>query len=215
MSKSRREFLMETGGALAAGTVLLAHPSRLFANPLGKPIGLQLYTVKEQMQKDFDGTLKQVAAVGYKEVETAGFFDKKPAEVKKSLADAGLHCGSMHIGMGGIEETISYAQEVGAKYVISSVTLPKPPSGKTDMKGFMAQIASFTQDDYKLMAQRCNEMGEQAKKAGLQFGYHNHNFEFKPFPDGGFGYDVLLSSTDPSLVKFELDCGWMVAAGWW
>jgi sugar phosphate isomerase/epimerase len=213
MTKSRREFLMETGGALAAGAVVLANPSRLFANPLGKPIGLQLYTVKEQMQKDFAGTLKQVAAVGYKEVETAGFFDKKPAEVKKSLEDAGLHCGSMHIGMGGIEETIPFAKEVGAKYVISSVTLPKPPSGKMDMKGFMAQIASFTQDDYKLMAQRCNEMGEQAKKAGLQFGYHNHNFEFKPFPDGGFGYDVLLSSTDPSLVKFELDCGWMVAAG--
>jgi sugar phosphate isomerase/epimerase len=214
MTASRREFLIGTGGALAASSLLLSRPSRLFANPLGKPIGIQLYTVKEELAKDYDGTLKQVAAAGYKEVETAGFFGKKPAEVKKSLLDAGLHCGSMHISMDGIEETIPYATEVGATYVISSVTFPKPLTpGKVDTKAMMAKLATFTKDDYKLMAQRCNEMGRQAKKAGLQFGYHNHNFEFKPFPDGGFGYDVLLSETDANLVKFELDCGWMVAAG--
>jgi sugar phosphate isomerase/epimerase len=71
----------------------------------------------------------------------------------------------------------------------------------------------LTFDDYKVMAQKCNEMGEQAKKAGVQFGYHNHNFEFKPQSGGGYGYDIVLKNTNPSLVTFELDCGWMAAAG--
>jgi len=213
MTRSRREFLIETSGALAAGILMLGQPSQLFANPLARPIGLQLYTVGEQLKKDYDGTLQQVAAVGYREVETAGFFGKKPPEIRKSLQDAGLHCASVHMGMGGIEEALPYATEIGAKYVISSVTLPKPPDpGKFDIKAFMAQLASLTLDDYKSMAERCNQMGEQAKKAGLQFGYHNHNFEFKPL-SGGIGYDELLRATDPGLVKFELDCGWMVAAG--
>jgi sugar phosphate isomerase/epimerase len=146
-------------------------------------------------------------------VELAGVFGKTPADIKNSLQAAGLHCGSVHMGAGGMEEAVPLATELGAKYVISSVTLPKPPNpGKFDVKAFMAQMAALTLDDYKSMAQRCNELGEQAKKAGLQFGYHNHNFEFKPFP-GGIGYDELLRGTDPSLVKFELDCGWMSAAG--
>ncbi len=213
MTVSRREFLIESGGALATSALILGQPSQLFANPLGRPVGLQLYTVGEQLKKDYDGTLRQVAAIGYREVETAGFFGKKPAEIKKSLQDAGLHCASVHIGLGGIEEALPFATEIGAKYVISSVTLPKPPDpAKFDMKAFMAQLAGLTLDDYKSMAQRCNQMGEQAKKAGLQFGYHNHNFEFKPL-SGGIGYDELLRATDPGLVKFELDCGWMVAAG--
>jgi len=213
MTASRRDFLIGTGSALAASALAFGHPSRLFANPLGKPIGLQLYTVREQLEKDYDGTLRLVAAIGYREVETAGFFGKKPAEIKKSLQAAGLHCGSVHMGMGGLEEALPYATELGAKYVISSVTLPKPPNpSKFDVKAFMAQLAALTLDDYKSMAQRCNELGEQAKKAGLQFGYHNHNFEFKPF-SGGIGYDELLRATDPALVKFELDCGWMAGAG--
>jgi sugar phosphate isomerase/epimerase len=214
MTTSRREFLIGTGSAFAASAFLLSQPSKLFANPLGRPIGLQLYTVREQLGRDYDGTLRQVAAIGYREVELAGFFGKKPAEVKKSLQDAGLHCTSIHIGTGGIEQTLPYATEIGAEYVISSVTLPKPlAGGKPDMKAFMTQLANLNLDDYKTMAQRCNEMGEQAKKAGVQFGYHNHNFEFKSF-SGGIGYDALLRGTDPELVKFELDCGWMVAAGY-
>jgi sugar phosphate isomerase/epimerase len=213
MKPSRREFLIGTGSALAASSFALGHASRLFANPLGKPIGLQLYTVGDQLKNDYDGTLRQIAAIGYREVELAGVVGKTPSNIKNSLQAAGLHCGSVHMGMGGMEEAVPLATELGAKYVISSVTLPKPPIGaKFDLKSFMAQMAALTLDDYKSMAQRCNEFGEQAKKAGLQFGYHNHNFEFKPFP-GGIGYDELLRGTDPGLVKFELDCGWMAAAG--
>jgi len=213
MTASRRDFLIGTGSALAASALAFGHPSRLFANPLGKPIGLQLYTVREQLEKDYDGTLRLVAAIGYREVETAGFFGKKPAEIKKSLQAAGLHCGSVHMGMGGLEEALPYATELGAKYVISSVTLPKPTNpSKFDVKAFMAQLAALTLDDYKSMAQRCNELGEQAKKAGLQFGYHNHNLEFRKIGDV-VPYDLLLKETDPALVGMEMDIGWVVAGG--
>lgn len=199
MDASRRQFLAQIGKTAAAGALLAGEPLRLFANPLGKPIGLQLYTVGQQLKDDFDGTLKKVAALGYRVVETAGLFGKTPAEVKKSLDDAGLKCLSMHIwSPGGIQETVPYAKELGAKYVVSSGNLPR----RDDV----------TLDDYKAFADHCNELGKQAKSAGLQFAYHNHNFEFKPLK-GGTGYDELIKSTDPELVKFELDCGWMAAAG--
>ena len=217
MSSSRREFLIVSGGTLAATALNLAHPASLRANPLGKPIGLELYTVNAELDKDYEGTLKKIAEVGYTEIE-AGVAPKHPAaDAKKAFDAAGLKCHSIHIGMGGIDEAIPYAQAVGAKYVISSVTFPtepKPgPDGKIDMKAIFGQISNLTLDDFKLIAARCNSMGKKAKEAGLQFGYHNHNFEFKPQPGGGYGYDIVLKETDPALVTFELDCGWMAAAG--
>ena len=216
MKTSRRELLIGGGRALAASAFALTagNPRRLFANPLGKPIGLELYTVGAELEKDYDGTLRQIAAIGYKEVETGVSPKRKAEDVKESLQDAGLRCQALHMGFGGIEEAIPYAKKIGATYVISSVTLPNAPEpGKFDMKSFMAQLSGLTKDDFKKIAARCNEMGEQAKKAGLQFGYHNHNFEFKPLAGGEIGYDIVLQATDPSLVKFELDCGWMAAAG--
>lgn len=214
MRPSRRELLISGSGALLATAFGLARPSQLFANPLGKPIGLELYTVGAELDKDYDGTLRQIAAIGYTEVETGVSQKRKAADVKKSLQDAGLGCQAIHMGLGGMEEAIPYAKEIGARYVISSVTLPKVPEpGKFDTKAFMAQLSALTPSDFKKIAARCNEMGEQAKKAGLQFGYHNHNFEFKPLDGGEIGYDVVLRETEPSLVKFELDCGWMVADG--
>jgi sugar phosphate isomerase/epimerase len=213
MNISRRDLLVQ-GAAFTSAALVAGNPLRLHADPLGKPIGLQLYTVGDQLKADFDGTLKKVAAIGYREVESAGFQGKSPAEVKKSFDDAGLHCKSVHISIpGGIQEAASYANALGAKYLISSVLLPRPlPPGKLDISAYMTAISQLTLDDYKFISDQCNKMGEEAKKAGLQFGYHNHNFEFKPFP-GGMGYDVLLKSTDPDLVKLELDCGWMKAAG--
>jgi sugar phosphate isomerase/epimerase len=211
---SRREFLIGSGGALGATALTFGGAAELLANPLGKPIGLQLYTVGAELEKDYDGALRQIAAIGYKEIETGVSPKHKAADVKKSLEEAGLQCRSIHMGFGGVEEAIPYAKEIGAKYVISSVTLPSAPEpGKFNMKGFTAMLAALNLDDFKKIAARCNEMGQQAKKEGLQFGYHNHNFEFKPQEGGAIGYDVVLKETDPSLVKFELDCGWMAAAG--
>jgi sugar phosphate isomerase/epimerase len=179
---------------------------------------LQLYTVMEQLQKDFDGTLHQVRAVGYKEVEMAGFFGKRPGEMKESLNNAGLHCRSVHIfSPGPVTDTMEYATAIGAKYVITSVLPPKrfreASRGKTlDSTAYSAMLKALTLEDYKVMAEQCNEIGERAKEAGLQLGYHNHNVEFRPLP-GGTGYDNLLRLTDPNLVKLELDCGWMSSTG--
>ena len=90
MKPSRRELLIGGSGALVATAFDLGKPSRLFANPLGKPIGLELYTVGAELDKDYDGTLRQIAAIGYKEVETGVSPKRKAADVKKSLQDAGL-----------------------------------------------------------------------------------------------------------------------------
>ena len=214
MKPTRREILVGGSGALATAAFAFSTPLHLFANPLGKPIGLQLYTVGAELDKDYDGTLRQIAAIGYKEVETGVSPKHKAADVKKSLQDAGLACRSLHLGLAGMDEAVPYAHEVGANYVISSVMLPKDPEpGKVDFKAIIAQLATLSEDDFKKIAARCNDAGEKAKKAGLQFAYHNHNFEFRPLAGGKFGYDIILQETDPSLVKFELDCGWMVAAG--
>jgi sugar phosphate isomerase/epimerase len=218
MKQSRREFLIQGSTAVAAAGFLIGGVRTACANPLGRPIGLQLYTVMEQLGKDFDGTLTQIFGIGYREVEMAGFFGKKPAEIKQSLDNAGLHCASVHIfPPGGAEEALEYAAVIGAKYVISSAIPPEHASvnvqpGKFNANAFVAALNSLTLDDYRSMAEQCNKLGEKAKQAGLQFGYHNHNFEFRPFT-GGIGYDELLRSTDPELVKLELDCGWMVIAG--
>jgi len=211
MQSSRRQFLVQAGIAFTTAALIPDNPFSLHANPLGKPIGLQLYAVTEQLKKDFDGTLRQISAIGYKEVELAGFFNKKPAEFKKSLDDVGLHCASVHIS-GEAAEAINFAAAIGAKYVISSVTLPEGVPRPKGIDDFMKTLGSITFDDYKAIAAHANHLGEQAKKSGLQFGYHNHNFEFKP-TGGKIGYDELLRLTDPNLVKFELDCGWMAAAG--
>src|SRR5271154_5582519 len=137
MRASRRDFLF--GAA-----------SELVANPLGKPIGLELYTVGAELDKDYDGTLRAIAAIGYKEVETGVSATRKAADVKKSLQAAGLQCRAMHMSFGGMEEAIPYAAEIGAKYVISSVTLPSvPEAGKFDMKAMMAQLTALNLDDFK------------------------------------------------------------------
>lgn len=213
MSLTRRTFLERGAAALATAAAVGGRPINLWGNPLGKSIGIQLYTVKDDLKKDLAGTLRQIGSIGYKEVEMAGFFGKTPKEFKTALDDAGLHCGSSHLSFeDGEAKSMDYAAAIGAKYVVSSVTLPRAKAMKFDPKAFLKMLDSMTYDDYKGVAEECTRLAEEAGKKGLQFAYHNHNFEFKPYKQG-LGYDLLLKSTDPKLVKFELDCGWMSAAG--
>lgn len=102
--------------------------------------------------------------------------------------------------------------------MVSSVLIAKAPTpsgtpSKADIQTFIQALANLTLDDFKRTAELANSIGAKAREAGLQYAYHNHNFEFKDQGGGQTGYDLLLSQTDPDLVKFELDCGWMVAAG--
>jgi len=197
----RREFLRDAALGLAAASMAARWLKRGFADPLGLPVGLQLYTVRKQAEKDLDGTLHAVAEIGYKEVELPGFYKKKAPEIRKSLDAAGLTCPSAHYVTADLrarlDERVQYAKEVGLGYMVCA---------------FLHPFERKTLDDYRHLADFFNKVGEQIRKAGLQFCYHAHNFEYTSF-NGGVGFDDLPKRTDPNLFKIELDCYWMTRAG--
>ena len=183
MIGSRRQFLSRiavTGAALHSIT----------ANPLGKPIGLQLYTVSAEMQKDFTGTLSKVAQIGVKEVEIAPTYGKTAAEWKAALNHCGLHCRSVHMfdPNQAPEQIMGFASELGAKYVVTSINPPPEVMAKIagpnpDWTPLIKAVEGMTLDDWKKSAAIANQLGEQAAKHGLVYAYHNHNVEFKKFGD--------------------------------
>jgi len=192
-----RRLFMKTVGA--GGLTMLAAPGLVAARV--KPIGLQLYTVRNEMEKDFEGSLTRVAQIGYKEVEFAGYFGRTPQQVKDLLKRNGLKSPSSHIGLNVFEEdltkTIETGKILGQKYLICP-SLPEP--------------RRKTADDFKKLAELFNRLGAECKKAGMAFAYHNHDFEFRPI-DGQLPYDLVLQNTDPKLVKMEMDLYWVVKAG--
>ncbi len=203
---SRRSFLKTGSAALA---MLGVGGAKLFANPLGLPVGLQLYSVRNLLPKDFDGTLKQIANIGYKEVEAAGFFDHSAEDVKKAMANAGLKCVSAHYSLGAllkdVDGTLRYAKTLGLEYVVcSSPGKAKPSAGNWQ---------DLSLDDWRWNAEQFNQLGKRFQAEGIRFGYHNHTGEFRDLGNGQYGFLVLLKNTDPSLVTFEMDCAWVVAGG--
>ena len=207
---SRRRFVALAASGVAA---TLASPSAWSA-PSTIPAGIQLYTVKDDLEKDPAATLNKVAQIGYTEVESAGLPKISASQFRNLIRDAGLHIPSAHLSF-GIEPTdklLEDASTLGVTYVVSSVLLAKPPA-KADMGGFLQAINALTADDFKKTAAMANDIAQKAKAAGFQYAYHNHNFEFRDLGGGQTGYDILLRETDPSLVKFEADTGWMRAAG--
>lgn len=215
----RRTFLRGAAAGVAGVGVLASSADRLCGSPLGLPIGLALYTVRDLMSKDLDGTLEQVARIGYKEVELYSFFDKPAASLRQSLASAGLACPS---GMypaadltSGIPEKIDYLKELGIRYLVCpfpstrSLTERRSSTPAESLK----IVNAMSVDDYKWLADLFNHVGEQTHKAGIQFSYHAHDVEFRALDDGKTAFDHLLGSTDPNLVKFELDCYWVTRAG--
>ncbi len=203
---SRRSFV-QTTATLAAATLL--RPSRLLAAPFGLPLGLQLYSVRDLLPKDYAGTLKQVSALGYKEVEAAGFFDHPVAEVKQAMSAAGLHCVSGHYPWdklsANLDNIITFHKQLGAEYIICAY----PGHINTPLVGTRPP---FSLADWHWNADNFNRIGKQIKAAGLRFGYHNHTPEFVT-TDGVVPYDELLRLTDPALVTFEMDCGWVAVSG--
>jgi sugar phosphate isomerase/epimerase len=197
-AEDRRQFLRRSTCGVAGLAALGTRALR--ANPLGLPIGLELYTVRNELEKDFAGTIKKVAAIGYKEVELYAFLKKPAAEIRRALADNGLVCPVAHYDLTlepRLAQEIDYAHQLGLKYMVVAWLTPEERRSL---------------DQYKRYAEFFNRAGAETKKAGIQFGYHNHNFEFKTF-DGKVAFDELLRLTDPQLVKIELDCFWMTWAG--
>lgn len=214
MNTSRRDFL-KTGALAFAGTAML--PGGLLAAARAKEIlGVQLYSVRDDMKKDPAGTLKQIAGMGYKYVEHANYVNRKfygwtPPEFKKRLDGLGLLMPSGHTVMGKQhwdnakkdftdewKYTVEDAAAVGQKYVISP---------------WLDEELRKTYDDFIAYMDVFNKSGELCKKSGMKFGYHNHDFEFSVKLNGQKLFDLILQHTDPSLVAQQLDIGNMYHAG--
>jgi sugar phosphate isomerase/epimerase len=216
---SNRRAFLKTAACATAPFLLDTHMN---ANPRGLPIGLQLYTVGKEMDEDPAGTLKHVAAVGYKEVEVSPMSKISTKDLRKLLDDVGLKSPSGHYMLpdllGNVQQKIDQAKDLGQQYMVVTVPWIADPSRvKADPKDgqmgfFLALIQNLTLDDWKWNAEQFNKVGEQVKTAGLKLGYHNHNFEFKPYGNTT-GYDEFLRLTDPKLVSLEMDCGWVTVAG--
>ncbi len=200
---SRRSFLKATGVVAA-----FAAASRLEAERLRLPIGLQLYSVRDQLPKDFAGTLAQLRSAGYTVVEAAGYYDRSAADFRHAMDVAGLRCVSTHHPLNVLEtqldQWLDYGHTIGLEYIVcsSSGGMHRDPAAK----------GPPTLDDWRWIAGELNRIGEKVKTAGMTLGVHNHVPEFAVI-DGVLVYDELLRLTDPKLVAFEMDCGWVYAAG--
>lgn len=165
------------------------------------PVGLQLYTLREEMKDDFVGTLKKVAALGYTAVEFAGYGGLPANELRKVLDDLGLRGISSHVGLQplreGLQREIEYCLEIGAKYIVCPWT---PIEKLKDEASFQELMAEFRQ------------FGEACRKQGLIFGYHNHAFEFETV-DGRHILDRIYDSVDSELLQAELDLYWVKKGG--
>jgi sugar phosphate isomerase/epimerase len=203
---------MQSGSVAAAALASALISRRAAANPLGRPVGIQLYTVNGPMESDPAGTLKKLREIGFGEVESAGFGKLSAKQFRRLLDDAGLACPSAHLSfdLNKLETAFDDAHALGATYAASgsldSLVLGPKPAVATSKR-------AMSLDEAKRTAELANRIGTAAKRASLQYVYHNHDFEFADQGGGAIGYDVLLHETDPELVKFEIDCGWMVFAG--
>jgi sugar phosphate isomerase/epimerase len=208
---TRRAFLGRAGHCGLAVLAGQALPGVLRAAPLGGPVGIQLYAVKDALQADPAGTLKAIRAIGYGEVETAGFAGLSARRFRALLDSAGLGCPSAHLGFEPDKLSAAFddAHALGARYAASgslrSLVEHDLPAGATS--------SGMTLEEAKRTAALANQIGERARRVGLQYVYHNHDFEFADQGGGAIGYDLLLKETDPKLVKFEIDCGWMTLGG--
>jgi sugar phosphate isomerase/epimerase len=199
---SRRRFFSRSVIGIAAAGCLTRAAGDLQGDPLGLPIGCQTWPVRETIGKDFDGTLRQLAADGYRNIEMCsppgyekyGFgplASMKASEMRERIRAAGLGCVSCHYGFPELkdylDQRLAYAKELGLQQmIISTFWLPK----------------GATMADWMRAAEEANKIGEQTRKAGIQLGFHNHDFEFQEI-DGQLIYDQLMGKLDPEAVKMQ------------
>ena len=222
---SRRTVIAGAAAGAALGGAMARAAEKTFFQRTGLPLGLQLYTLGPDLAADLDGQLGQVAKAGYKAVELAGYAGKTPAELRAALDKAGLSATSSHVGaasnktqagLDNIDGVIAEARVLGVKHIVLPM-FPIPPRFKPaageDLRAYLARVgAGMTPDDWKSTAALLNAKAKPLKAAGLTLGYHNHNVEFAPV-GGSTGLAILLAETDPTLVQFEMDAGWVVAGG--
>lgn len=192
---TRREFAAEAAAGLAA----LALAPHAIGKTMDRPLGVQLYTVRDLVDKDLPDTLAAIRKIGYQTVETFTEQYKMSAkDLRQAILGAGLTAPSGHFIYDRLETHFDYAKELGLECMVCSMI---PATIANSLGG------------YKRAAERYNEWGAQANKAGLKFAFHNHNMEFKKY-SGVTGLDVLMENTDPALVQWEMDCYWVAQAGY-
>ena len=227
---SRRAFLGSAVALSMAATSGFAAPARhrrFFAGH-DLAVGLQLYTLGEAPYRDLDGTLRAVAGIGYRTVESVGFMKRTAAEFRAALDRAGLACPSAHMplqadGSGGpslagdLGPLAADMHRLGAKYVVVPIfaapqSLGGPRQGEDGLAFLSRASREMTADDWRRLAAQLNEKGAALKREGLRLAYHNHNADFTRH-GARTAYDLLLENTDPDVVWFEMDVGWVAAAG--
>ena len=206
---------MKPGSAsLIYGSALL-QSSESYAKILHVPLGLRLFTVRELYSKDYDGTLKQIGSIGFREVESAGYYDHSAAQVKQAMASAGLHLVSAHYSSDDLhkqlDEILAFNKELGVHYIVCSFPGFKDPSRVKNLSP-KDRTNAFNLDDWRWNAEQFNKIGAKVSAAGLQTGYHNHTMEFHAI-DGVVPYDELGHITDHFHVTMEMDCGWVTVGG--
>ena len=190
---TRRNFLALSAAALPAlSRISMAAPTRT-------PVGLQLSTLGKMAKADLPGTLKAVRAIGYDEVEMYNVgYDLPPATLRGMVVDAGLMPpASAHFEYADLPKQLEYAKALGVTYAICPM-LPKDQW--------------MSADGFHTAAKALNDWGKRAADLGLQFGFHNHDYEFRPFGNTT-GFDILMAETDPKLVCLEMDCYWITQSG--
>jgi sugar phosphate isomerase/epimerase len=163
--------------------------------------GVQLYTLREALADDLDGTLAAVARIGYEEVELFQLHGLSPRALRSRLDAVGLRAASSHYGVDALRADLERTVEGALKLGQSLMVLASIPGGERSAEG-LARVA----DDL-------NRAGERAREAGLRVGYHNHDWELAPLPDGTLPLDLLLDRTDPDLVDWQMDIFWTVHGG--
>jgi sugar phosphate isomerase/epimerase len=215
-SQKRRNFLkISAAGALgvvAFGPMACKPGAKPVAVPVDRKsfgVGLQLYTVRDAMA-DVPGTLKKLSDMGYKNLELANYSNGKfygyvPAEFKKMVNDLGMDIVSSHTSVEAAGITMESAKKMADDHALLGVKYCVQP---------WVEEVNRNVESYKKMIADWNQVGAVMKEVGIQFGYHNHNFEFKPTEDGLIPYyDIFMKEMDASLITMELDMYWATKAG--
>ena len=220
-TSSRRDFL-KLAGAASVAAFAFRDALPLDAYPLGLPLGLQLYSLRELLPKDFDGTLKAIAAAGYTEVEAAGFYAMSAQDFKQSMDAAGLQCVSAHYPLSmlqpQLESIITYAKQLGLQYVVCSSPVARGPLAREAraQRPRLSRGLGATPSPSAIgngMPNSSTRSAQRSRPMACSFGYHNHTTEFRKLKNV-VPYDELMKLTDPDLVTFEMDCGWVSVAGY-
>ena len=228
----RRIFLKGAIATTIMATTIrptLARAKRPFFQRIGRPIGLQLYTLGEEAGRDLDATFAQVAKIGYRDIEMPSLYGKTAAEVRAAADRAGVTISGLHLALVpfGPGQGISLAhppaqiadalQTLGVRFAGPSIALfPQGfrPDPAADIQAAIGHaFATAGADPWKRTATMLNERAAVLKPLGVSLNYHNHNLEFAPIAGGGSGWEILLAELDPALVGFEIDVGWVAAAG--